>query len=195
MRVNNCPPPWPNGRQFSNLWDIMSRPIYNVIITPLPSGQLEIIPPSGHIIPPLGCIILPSGCLDLRSTASLRQDNAPLWWNNVAFWQYNFHCPSGQVVIISHCWQSCKKHFALNELKRFKVRKQSWSYDNTKQPLLSTFSQKIEFSIIQVLIQASNLKITAEWPNGAAHPWFKPWFIDNLQKFYYQHIHIHFHLL
>ena len=30
-----------------------------------------------------------------------------------------------------------------------------------------TFSQKIEFSIIQVLIQASNLKITAEGPDGA----------------------------
>ena len=48
-----------------------------------------------------------------------------------------------------------------------KVEKQSWPYDNAKQPLLSTFSQKIEFSIIQVLIQASNLKITAEGPDGA----------------------------
>ena len=38
----------------------------------------------------------------LRSTASLRQHNATLWWNNVAFWQYNFHCPLGQIVIISH---------------------------------------------------------------------------------------------
>ena len=27
---------------------------YNVIITPLPSGQLEIILPSGHSIPPSG---------------------------------------------------------------------------------------------------------------------------------------------
>ena len=45
---------------------------------------------------------IPSGCLDLRSTASRRQDNASLRWNNVAFGHYNFHCPSGQFVIISH---------------------------------------------------------------------------------------------
>ena len=75
---------------------------YNVIITSLPSGQLEIILPSGHSIPPSGCIIPPSGRLDLRSTASLRRDNAALRRNNVSFRQYNFHCPSGQGVIISH---------------------------------------------------------------------------------------------
>ena len=47
-----------------------------------------------------------------------------------------------------------------------RVRKQSWPYDNAKETLLLTFSQKIEFSIIQVFIHASNPKITAEWPNG-----------------------------
>ena len=33
---------------------------YNVMITPLPSGQLQIILPSFQIIPPLGDIIFPS---------------------------------------------------------------------------------------------------------------------------------------
>ena len=70
--------------------------------------------PKGHIIPPEGCIILPEGCLDLRSTASLRQDNAPLRWNNVAFGHYNFHCPSGRVVIISHYfWGQLLSHFVV----------------------------------------------------------------------------------
>ena len=75
---------------------------YNVFITPQPSGQLEIIPPSGHIILPSGCMIPPSGRLDLRSTAALRRDHAPLGRNNVTLWRYNFHCPSGWGVIISH---------------------------------------------------------------------------------------------
>ena len=66
-----------------------------------------------------------------------------------------------------------------------KVEKQSWPYDNAKRPILLTFSQKIEFSIIQVLIQSRNLEITAESPNGAplvqSTYWFnfhwtkKPW--------------------
>ena len=54
--------------------------------------------------------------------------------------------------------------------KSKRLEKQSWPYDNAKQPLLTTFSQKIEFSIIQVLLQASNLKITAERPNGTPSP-------------------------
>ena len=100
--------PWDNDFQYCHcpgvqvLSALSALIYYNVIITPLPSGQLEIIPPSGHSIPPSGCIIPPSGRLDLRSTASLRRDNAALRRNNVSFRQYNFHCPSGQGVIISH---------------------------------------------------------------------------------------------
>ena len=56
----------------------------NVIITTVPSGLMEIVPPSGYIVPPSWSIILPSGRLDLRSTASLRQDNAPLRRDNIA---------------------------------------------------------------------------------------------------------------
>ena len=56
----------------------------NVIITTMPSGLMDIVPPSGYIVPPSGSIILPSGRLDLRSEASLRQDNAPLRRDNVA---------------------------------------------------------------------------------------------------------------
>ena len=74
----------------------------NVFITPHPSGQMEIIPPSGPIIPPSACIIPPSGRLDLRSTASLRRDNAGLRRNNGVLRRNNFHCPSGWGVIISH---------------------------------------------------------------------------------------------
>ena len=74
----------------------------NVFITPHPSGQMEIIPPSGPIIPPSACIIPPSGRLDLRSTASLRRDNAGLRRNNGVLMRNNFHCPLGWRVIISH---------------------------------------------------------------------------------------------
>ena len=74
----------------------------NVFITPHPSGQMEIILPSGPIIPPSASIIPPSGRLDLRSTASLRRDNAGLRRNNGVLRRNNYHCPSGWGVIISH---------------------------------------------------------------------------------------------
>ena len=87
---------------------------YNVFITPQPSGQLEIIPPSGHIILPSGCMIPPSGRLDLRSTAALRRDHAPLGRNNVTLWRYNFHCPSGWGVIISHYCKMNTLYWSVN---------------------------------------------------------------------------------
>ena len=68
------------------------------IVTTWPKGQWKLY----LHIPPEGCIILPEGHRRPQVEAAQRQDNAPLRWNNVAFWQYNFHCPLGQVVIISH---------------------------------------------------------------------------------------------
>ena len=61
---------------------------YNVIITPLTSGKLEIIPPSGHIIPPALGLHYPA----LRSTASVRRDIKAPGRSNVSLWRFNFHC-------------------------------------------------------------------------------------------------------
>ena len=92
----------------------------NVFITPHPSGQMEIIPPSGPIIPPSACIIPPLGRLDLRSTASLRRDNAGLRRNNGVLRRNNFHCPSGWGVIISqsHCTRRGRR-FDFNFQQKF----------------------------------------------------------------------------
>ena len=87
--------PWDNDRPLLHTQPpvLSALSCYNVIITPLSSGQWKLNCPQATLFHLRGCIILPLGCLDLRSTASFRQDNAPLRWNNVSSVQYNFHWP------------------------------------------------------------------------------------------------------